>query len=297
MDFDTLRLFASACEAGSLTKVATRENLAPSVLTKRIQGLERDLGVTLTKRVYRGIVPTPAGLLLLEKTGTLLKGLAEVRDMLSLYQAGETGIVTVMGSYSMVAGQLTDDISKFLAQTGRSKVRIKLLVGEKQEIATAVRDGRVAIGILWAATETSGLQLHSYRRDQAAVVINLQHPLAHLNKISYQRFSQYASIRTQTTPLVERMLERTGQINSPSQENRIEVPDFDTLLRLVRDQPLAGLCPLEVAQRYAKTFALKAIPLTDTWAKRQHVLVCQEASSLHPVAQSLLDFLSQQAKS
>jgi hypothetical protein len=47
---------------------------------------------------------------------------------------------------------------------------------------------------------------------------------------------------------------------------------------------------------YAKPFALKVIPLSDTWAKRQHVLVCQEASQLHPVAQSLLNFLMKQER-
>jgi len=291
MDFDTLRLFASACEAGSLVKVASKEGIAPSGLTKRIQGLERDLGVSLMRRVYRGIAPTPAGQLLLEKTGTLLKNFAEVRDMLDLYRVGDNGIVTIMGSYSMIAGRLTDDITQFMAQEENSKIRINLLEGDKQSIADAVRNGRVAIGVLWTATETSGMQLFPYHQDQAAIVVNQQHPLARLEKMSYSRFLQYDSVRTKTTPMVERMLERTGQIPDLPNRNRIEVPNFDTLLRLVRDRPLAGLCPTEVALRYAKSFGLKIIPLTDAWSKRHHVLACQEATPLHPAAQALLNYL------
>jgi DNA-binding transcriptional LysR family regulator len=295
MNLDTLRIFASACEAGSLIKVAEKEGLSPSGLTKRIQVMEKDLGVSLIRRVYRGIAPTPAGQLLLEKTGTLLKHFVEVRDMLDMYQAGDNGIVTIMGSYSMTAGRLTDDISRFLSLPGNSKIRIHLLEGDKQTIANAVRDGRVAIGVLWTATETSGMQLFPYHQDQVAVVVNHQHPLAKLTQMSYSRFLHHDSVRTKTTPLVERMLERTGQAHSVPQRNRMEVPNFDTLLRLVKDRPLAGLCPIEVAQRYAKHFQLKVIPLTDKWAKRHHVLACQEATPLHPAAQTLLDHLRTQA--
>lgn len=295
MNFDALRLFSSACQAGSLIQVAKREGIAPSVLTKRIQGLEKELGVPLIKRIYRGIAPTPAGKLLLEQAGTLLKNFTEVRDMLSLYQSGNSGVITVMGSYSMVAGRLTEDIGKFLSRENNNKIRIHLLDGDKQAIADAVRDGRVAIGVLWNATETSGLQLHPYHQDQAAVVVNQQHPLAKLDKMGYSRFLLHDSVRTKTTSLVERMLERTGKINAQPKRNRIEVPDFDTLLRLVKDHPLAGLCPVEVARRYAKPFQLKVIPLTDVWAKRHHVLACQEATSLPPAAQALLDHLRQQA--
>ena len=72
MDTENLRLFVAACEAGSLLKVAQRENLSTPTLTRKIQQLEEHLGTTLLKRGRRGVQPTPEGLLLLEKSMHLL---------------------------------------------------------------------------------------------------------------------------------------------------------------------------------------------------------------------------------
>lgn len=294
MDIDNLRLFVAACETRNLAKIAARENLSPATLTKRIQKLEASLGMALIRRVHRGIEPTPAGLLLLEKGKHLLGNFQDLQEMMGMYSDNHAGVVSVMGSYSMTAGRLTDDLAKFLTLAENKNIKIQLKEGDKQAIVDALRDGRVSLGVLWTATETSGLDLYPYHEDRAGIVVHADHPLAERSELAYSDIAAYETVRTHSTRKVELMLERAGSLRVVPWRNRIEVPSFETLLRMVRTARFAGLCPVQVAKPYTELWGLKVIPLSDAWAKRHHVIACQNSEILPPATRALLNHLRAQ---
>lgn len=294
MDIDTLKLFVVACELGNLSQVARRFNLSPPTVTRRIQQLEKELGVSLIQRVHKGIAPTADGRLLVEKSTTLLKYLQNITEWIPTTQQ-RSGLVTIIGSYSMNAGLLLDDLESFLALDENKNIRIQLKDGDKQTIADDLRNGVAELGVLWNATDTSGLQLYPYRSDQAAAVVHRSHPLAQKNQVSYEDTVQYETVRTKTTQNVELMLRRTGSIEEIAQRNRMEVPTFDAVLRLVKTGRYVGLCPAEVAGKYADFFEIKVMPLTDKWAKRRHVIACSNSLTLSPASLALLEHLKAKA--
>src|SRR5947209_9109811 len=57
-----VRAVIAACEEGSFTRAAERENATQSGISQHVAAVERALGVKLFERSARGIVPTPAGL-------------------------------------------------------------------------------------------------------------------------------------------------------------------------------------------------------------------------------------------
>src|SRR2546428_5803396 len=57
-----VRAVIAACEEGSFTRAAARENATQSGISQHVATVERTLGVKLFERSARGIVPTPAGL-------------------------------------------------------------------------------------------------------------------------------------------------------------------------------------------------------------------------------------------
>ncbi len=296
METENLRLFAAVCEMGSFHHVASREEMSAPTLTRKIQQLETELGTPLLKRGRRGVQATPEGLLLLEKSRHLLGLVEDLQNLLPSKQKQHAGIVTVMGSFSMTAGRLLDDIAGFLSLEENKNVRIILKEADKQTIVESVRAGRAAMGVFWDATETSGLQTFPYCYDKGAIVVHRSHPLAQRESLTYQEAAFYQTVRTKTTRLVEVMLERSGVLDRLSQNNRIEVPTFEALLRLVKKGAYAGLCPREVAQIYADSFELTIIPLTDRWANRRHVIGCINSASLTAAARGLLDHLCAQAR-
>ncbi len=286
----------SSCELGSLLQVAHRENMSAPTLTRKIKQLESEMGVTLLKRGPKGVQPTPEGLLLLEKSTTLLGLMDGLHDLWPAHNKKRSGVVTIIGSFSMTAGRLLDDIQTFLSLEENKDVQINLKEADKQTIVETVRTGHAAIGVFWDTIETGGLQTFPYISDTAACVVHQSHPLASRKQLSYKEVACYQTVRTKTTRLVEVMLERSGSIDAVTQNNRVEVPTFEALLRLVGTGCFAGICPKEVAKLYADFFELKIIPLSDRWANRRHVIGCINDAALTPAARGLLEHLCAQAK-
>ena len=66
MDWDKLKTFHAAAQAGSLTRAADLLGLSQSAVSRQLAALEDDLGVTLFHRHARGLIPTEPGNLLFE---------------------------------------------------------------------------------------------------------------------------------------------------------------------------------------------------------------------------------------
>lgn len=77
---EAMRLFVRVAEFGSFSAVAERQDVARSVVTRRIAGLESELGVKLIARSTRRLSLTSAGAAYVEKC----------REILNLVEAAET---------------------------------------------------------------------------------------------------------------------------------------------------------------------------------------------------------------
>lgn len=58
VDWDKLRVFHAAAQAGSFTHAADTLNLSQSAISRQVSALEQDLGVSLFNRHARGLVLT-----------------------------------------------------------------------------------------------------------------------------------------------------------------------------------------------------------------------------------------------
>jgi LysR family transcriptional regulator, nitrogen assimilation regulatory protein len=78
MDVRSLRAFVEIAEAGGFNRAATNLHVAQSALSRRIGRLEDEIGTPLLIRTKRGVRLTPAGALLLDKSGALLRHFEQV---------------------------------------------------------------------------------------------------------------------------------------------------------------------------------------------------------------------------
>jgi DNA-binding transcriptional LysR family regulator len=82
ISWDDLRLFVAAARHGSLRKAATALNLASSTLTRRIEGLEGDIGMRLFMRVPEGISLTREGMHVLKAAQKMERASLSLRGYL-----------------------------------------------------------------------------------------------------------------------------------------------------------------------------------------------------------------------
>ncbi len=79
MDLRALQCFRTVALLGNISKASSHLRIAQPALTRQLQKLEHNLGVELLHRTHKGVRPTAAGQLLLDRTAHLESDLAEVR--------------------------------------------------------------------------------------------------------------------------------------------------------------------------------------------------------------------------
>lgn len=84
-----LAALAAVVEHGSFSRAALSLGRDPTVLSRRIQALERRLGVRLLERTTRRVALTEAGAKFLARTRSIMEALAEAEEEAAAYAGGE----------------------------------------------------------------------------------------------------------------------------------------------------------------------------------------------------------------
>jgi LysR family transcriptional regulator, benzoate and cis,cis-muconate-responsive activator of ben and cat genes len=95
MDFRHIRAFIAVADASSVTKAAERLHISQPPLTRQIQQLEQELGLTLFVRHRHGVVLTEGGRRLLEKARQWDRAAADFADAASQLKAAQSGRLRV----------------------------------------------------------------------------------------------------------------------------------------------------------------------------------------------------------
>jgi DNA-binding transcriptional LysR family regulator len=98
MDIQQLRTFVDVVHHGSFAAAARHLDMAPSMVTRSVAALERDLGVRLMQRTTRKLSLTEAGAAYYERVRGLLEGLDRASDEARATTGDVTGPVRITSS-------------------------------------------------------------------------------------------------------------------------------------------------------------------------------------------------------
>ncbi len=287
LDLMTLRLFVAVCDTRSIARVAEREHIVPSAISKRLAQLEQDMACKLLQRVRRGVEPTTAGQTLSEHARGLIGAAQRVTADMASYTSGAAGLVRLAATTSSVAESLPDDMASFLKMPAHQAIRINVQELVSRDVVRALHEGSVSLGICWDAADLSGLQTLPYRSDHLAIVTHATHPLAKHKALSFAETLGFDQVSLPAASAVQLLLVRAAATAGQSITYRAEVSTFEAALRVVRSGLGISVVPKEVAQPLAKAFNLRIIELRDDWARRRFAICFRDAQTL-PAAARLL---------
>lgn len=113
-DWDKLRVFHAAAEAGSFTHAAEVLRLSQSAISRQVSSLEQDVGVPLFHRHARGLVLTEQGEILYRTAHDVLMKLENVRSLMRDTQDRPSGPLRVTTTVGLGSGWLTQRVQEFL---------------------------------------------------------------------------------------------------------------------------------------------------------------------------------------
>lgn len=127
--FQNLRAFLSVAETGSFSAAARRAGLATSVLTKRIDQLEREVRVKLFVRTTRTVVLTEAGRRWIERVRSLVADFDDTIRQASDAEHDLAGPIRIKAPTTLTVLYLADILTRF--QTLNPKLRIEIILADR----------------------------------------------------------------------------------------------------------------------------------------------------------------------
>ena len=295
LDLTTLRLFVEVCDAQSIKRVAEREQVDASSITKRLAKLEDHLQTPLLKRVRQGVQATPEGALFSEQAKRLVNDARKLSDTLLQRKSGLSGTVTLASHMGSVSSVLPDDLALFMQLHAHEAVQLNVKEAISKDAVQMVRDGRAQVAVVWDNTETSDLQHFDYYSDVVSAVMTNAHPLSQRSVVRYEELMAYKIIADKHSKHTEALLQRSGGITADNARFAVQVETQQSALRMTAHGLGIYVCQAKAAQLQADHLGLVVVPLSDSWA-RIRIKVVYLSNVLSPLTKALVDHLAHQHK-
>jgi DNA-binding transcriptional LysR family regulator len=142
MDWDKLRIFHAAAEAGSFTHAGEALRMSQSAVSRQVSALEKELNVALFHRHARGLVLTEQGEMLFGTASEIMNKLSTAETLLSDTTTKPTGDLKITAPVGLGSVWVTQRLREFLELY--PDIRIELVLTDEQ-LAIAMRAADVAI--------------------------------------------------------------------------------------------------------------------------------------------------------
>jgi DNA-binding transcriptional LysR family regulator len=142
MDWDKLRIFHAAAEAGSFTHAGESLHMSQSAVSRQVSALERELNAPLFHRHARGLVLTEQGEMLYRTAQEIFMKLASAEILVSDSRGKPSGDLRVTTTIALGAHWLTPRLYEFMNLY--PDIRLQLILND-EELDLGMREADVAI--------------------------------------------------------------------------------------------------------------------------------------------------------
>ncbi|MBT2756190.1 LysR family transcriptional regulator [Mesobacillus foraminis] len=156
-----LHLLTVLAQEMNMRKAAERLFVSQPALSQRLQTIEKEWGKKLFLRSQKGLSLTPAGELVIQFANEMLMKEEKVREFISALDTEVYGTLKI--AVASIVGQnwLPQVLKKFVNRYPQAK--ISLITGWSSEIAKALYEDQVHIGIIRGTPDWKGVKIHLFQ--------------------------------------------------------------------------------------------------------------------------------------
>lgn len=289
LDPVSLRLFVSVVETGTIASAGEREHMAASAVSKRISELESLLHTQLLARTNKGVVPTEAGVGLLNLARSALYRLDDITVQMRDYATGTRGLVRVMANISAITQFLPGELKSFLES--HPQVKIQLEENISPAIIKAVSENAADIGLFSMMPHGKDIETFPYHTDRLVLIASKKHSLARRRSLNFEEALAFDFVGLHTGSAINaRLIQAAGDLGRPLRL-RIQVTNFDALCHMVSTGLGIAILPEAAARPFVGALGIRVISLDEPWTQRDLKLCVRSYQGLPVAARLLVDHL------
>lgn len=187
MDLRSLRYFCAVVREGHFGRAATALGIAQPPLSRQIQKLEHDLGVSLLHRTQKTFEVTQAGSLLYDRARRLLDGADQAEDDVRRVGNGEMGRLTIGFVPSNAFTILPSIVARFRA--AYPAVELELRQTPNSAIVAVLESGALDVGMMRLPLSSRALQHQPLMREPFLALVPAGHSLAARRVMQLRQFA------------------------------------------------------------------------------------------------------------
>lgn len=226
MDTLNLQTFISVSETGSFSRASEQLFITQPAVSKRVSGLEQELGIRLFDRIGKKVQLTEAGEAFLPSAQRILAELEESRRTISNLSGKVGGRLKLGTSHHIGLHRLPPVLRAYTAKYPEVDLDIQFM--DSEEACEAVLKGELEMAIATLPEQgEKNLTTKVIWHDPLGIVVSRDHPLAEKKKILVSQIIQYPAILPSTGTFTRALLEHTpgletGKLNIAMETNYLE---------------------------------------------------------------------------
>ncbi|WOE31846.1 MULTISPECIES: LysR family transcriptional regulator [unclassified Acinetobacter] len=264
MELRHLRYFVAVVEEQSFTKAAEKLFIAQPPLSRQIQNLEAELGITLFERGSRPLKTTQAGYFFYQHALKLLASAEEMKSMTK--RIGMVERTITMGFVgSLLYGLLSKII--FLYRQQQPHLKIELVEMTTLQQVKALKEGKIDVGFGRLKISDPALKRILLREERLMMAVHSVHPLAqhkegvYLSDIVDEQIFMYPN---NVTPSFATHVQHLFSEHNLEPQNLHLVREIQLALGLVAAGE--GICIVPASTQSIQLAHLNYIPILDETA-------------------------------
>lgn len=289
-DLNDLHAFRAVAEMGNFRKAAEAVHISQSAFSRRIDKLEKALGVRLLERTTRRVNFTAVGR---DFACTVQQVLNELDGAL----LGIRGIATTrMGEVTIACVPST--VYYFLSQSIRRyheiypKIRVKVLDASANEALAAVLRGEADFGMNFIGSQEPDVDFQPLLAERFVAACRRDHPLARKRKVSWTELAQFDNIAVAKSSGNRLLLDQALSSVTGRPQAIYEAQHVTTMLGMVEAGLGVAAVP-SLAMPAADHPFLVSVPLVGPVVTRKIGLIRRKGRALSPAAQQLYSFFAE----
>ena len=289
MKLSSLRDFVTVAERGSLRAAARQLDVSQPTITRSIQELEKDLGVSLFERQAKGVRLTRMGEMFFRRSKAIRMEVTRAQDEILQTRGALHGNITVCMSSAAHMALLPDAIRPFRQRFPDVFVRLidSLLPGVESQVADGTIDCYIGPAFDGVSAELSVEKLFDNTR---VVLGRKRHPLAHATSLAELAGAEWMTASS-TPRAQEDLLPLFEQHGLPPPKVVFEAQSALSFLTTMTSSDLLMLLPIQWTQAAVFKDALQRIPVVQPLEAPSICIVQRTGLPLTPAAEYFCDMV------